>query len=99
MLDQLTVTAARGSGPVTIMEGETFLVANAEVDDEVKENEDPNYSDSVSAADNDASAFASLRPRSSSPATGSRSPASASITATDNGGGGDASAFVTGGSS
>jgi hypothetical protein len=42
------------------MEGETFLVANAEVDADAKENEDPNYSDSVSAADKDATAFATL---------------------------------------
>ena len=94
-LDRMTVTAARGSGPVTFMEGETFLVANAEADDEVKENENINYSDSVSAADKDASASATLSSALQQATDGPSFTGSASVTATDDGGGGDASAFLT----
>ena len=83
VLDQLTVTATRGSGPITIMEGETFLVANAELDDEVKENEDPNYSDTVSAAEDDASASASLSTALDQSSEGFTFTGVASITATD----------------
>jgi hypothetical protein len=93
-LDRLTVTATRGSGPVTFMEGRTFLVANAEGDDDVKDNEDVNYSDSVSAADKDATAFATLTSALQLSDGGFSFTGQASATATDDGGGGDASAFL-----
>jgi hypothetical protein len=94
-LDRLTVTAARGTGPVTFMEGETFLVANAEGDDDVKENEEINYSDSVSAADKDATATANLSSALQQGSNGPTFTGNASIAASDDGGGGDASAFLT----
>jgi hypothetical protein len=95
VLDQITVTAARGSGPFRIMEGETFLVANAEADADVKDSVEPNYSDTVSAADRDATASASLSTALDQSSAGFTFTGVASINASDDGGGGDASAFVT----
>jgi hypothetical protein len=94
-LDRLTVTATRGTGPVTFMEGETFLVANAEADADVKDNEEINYSDSVSAADKDATASASLTSALQQGSSGPTFTGSATVTASDTGGGGDASASLT----
>jgi Subtilase family len=93
-LDTVRITAAPGSGPITFMEGSTFLVANAEGDDDVKDNEDVNYSDSVSAADKDATAFATLTSALDLSDGGFSFTGQASATATDDGGGGDASAFL-----
>jgi Subtilase family len=94
-LDRLTVTAAR-AGPVTLMEGQTFLVANAEGDDDVEENEaSPNYTGSVSAADQDATASGTLSTTFGSSAAGFTFTGMANINAADDGGGGDASALFT----
>ena len=93
-LDRLTVTAARGAGPVVLGTGSTFLVANAEADDDVEENEAINYSGSVSAADKDARPRRTSPPRSRSRRAGSRSTPTPTSPRRDDGGGGDASAFL-----
>jgi hypothetical protein len=94
-LDRLTVTATRGSGPLTSVEAHNFLVANAEADDDVKDSDDPSYSDSVSAADKDATASATLSSAFGQSAGGFTFTGVANVSASDDGGGGDASAFMT----
>ena len=55
-LDRVTVSANVGSGSITIGDGEAFLFANAEAADSVIESTEPNFSDTASAADKDATA-------------------------------------------
>ena len=87
------VTATR-SGVVDLREAYNFLVANAESDDDVKESRDAELSDSVSAADKDATASATLSSAFGQSAAGFTFTGVASISASDDGGGGDASSFM-----
>jgi hypothetical protein len=93
-LDRVTITAARGAGPIQVLEGETFLVANAEADSDVKENEAVDYADSVSAADKDATASASLSSALTQTGGGISFTGSGTAAASDGGGGGDASSYL-----
>jgi hypothetical protein len=93
-LDRITVSAAAGTGPITVGEGTAFLVANAEGDDEVKDIPDANFSDSVSAADKDATAAATASSSLQVTSTGMEFSGTATISASDDGGGGDASVYI-----
>ena len=93
-LDRITVSATPGTGPITVGDGYAFLVANAEADDDVKEFFDPNFSDSVSAADKDATASGIGSSSLQVTSTGMEFSGSGNISATDDGGGGDASVYI-----
>ena len=75
-------------------DGRAFLVANAEGDDEVIDDADPNFSDSASAADKDATASSSATTALKLSSGGMEFTGSANVSASDDGGGGDASAYV-----
>ena len=93
-LDRVTVSANAGSGSITIGDGQAFLVANAEAADEVIESSEPNFSDTASAADKDATASSTATTALQLSSGGMEFTGSASISASDDGGGGDASAYV-----
>jgi hypothetical protein len=93
-LDRTTVSATAGTGPITVGDGSAFLVANAESADEVHDIADPNFSDSVSAADKDATASATGSSSLQVTSTGMEFTGNASIQASDDGGGGDASVRI-----
>ena len=93
-LDRVTVSANAGSGSITIGDGRAFLVANAEGDDEVIDNAEPNFSDTASAADKDATASSTATTALQLSSGGMEFTGSANISASDDGGGGDASAYV-----
>ena len=94
-LDRINFTAFAGSGPVTVGDGYAFLVANAEAADEVIDSHDPNFSDTASAADKDATASSTATTALQLSSGGMEFTGSANISASDDGGGGDASAFVS----
>ena len=94
-LDRINFTAFAGSGPVTVGDGQAFLVANAEAADEVIDSADPNFSDTASAADKDATASSTATTALQLSSGGMEFTGSANISASDDGGGGDASAFVS----
>ena len=79
---------------MTVGDGYAFLVANAEADDEVIDSADPNFSDTASAADKDATASSTATTALQLSSGGMEFTGSANISASDDGGGGDASAFV-----
>jgi len=93
-LDRFTVSATPGTGPISIGDGTAFLVANAEGADDVKEFFDPNFSGSVSAADKDATASGTASSSLQVTSTGMEFSGNATISATDDGGGGDASVYI-----
>ena len=93
-LDRINFTAFAGSGSVTVGDGNAFLVANAEGDDEVIDSADPNFSDTASAADKDATASSTATTALQLSSGGMEFTGSANISASDDGGGGDASAYV-----
>ena len=93
-LDRINFTAFAGSGPVTVGAGRAFLVANAEGADDVKEFESPNFSGAVSAADKDANASGTGSSALQLSSGGMEFTGSANISASDDGGGGDASVSI-----
>jgi hypothetical protein len=83
-----------GTAPITVGQGTAFLVATAEGDDDLEEFPDANFNDSVSAADQDATASATASSSLQVTSTGMEFSGTATISATDDGDGGDASVFI-----